>query len=94
LEIIAPRLAKFRRLRAYVDDCGLERPLREPVKPRVSQINGSDYCIDMHTKDARAGGETKQRLTALSAGRETPFFSASERALRLGYCHKKFVRGQ
>ena len=58
----------------------LEKPLFELVKIRASQINGCAYCIDMHTKDARAHGETEQRIYALSAWRETPFFSARERA--------------
>ena len=55
-------------------------PLLELVKIRASQINGCAYCIDMHTKDARAAGETEQRMYALSAWRETPFFSDRERA--------------
>jgi AhpD family alkylhydroperoxidase len=59
---------------------GLEKPLFELVKIRASQINGCAYCIDMHTKDARLAGETEQRLYALSAWRETPFFSDRERA--------------
>jgi AhpD family alkylhydroperoxidase len=59
---------------------GLERSLIELVKVRASQINGCAYCIDMHTKDARAAGETEQRLYALSAWRETPFFTDRERA--------------
>ena len=54
--------------------------LRELVRVRASQLNGCAYCIDMHTKDARAIGETEQRLYALSAWRETPFFSPRERA--------------
>ena len=54
--------------------------LRELVRIRASQINGCAYCIDMHTKDARAGGETEQRIYALPAWRETPFFSTRERA--------------
>ena len=58
----------------------LDRPLFELVKIRASQINGCAYCIDMHTKDARAHGETEQRLYALAAWRETPFFSERERA--------------
>ena len=73
-------LAEFRRLQAYVEDCGLERSLLELVKTRASQINGCAYCIDMHAKDARAGGETEERLSALSVWRETPFFSERERA--------------
>jgi len=52
----------------------------ELVKIRVSQINGCAYCLDMHTKDARALGETEQRIYALSAWRETPFFTDRERA--------------
>ncbi|HEY1901586.1 MAG TPA: carboxymuconolactone decarboxylase family protein [Terracidiphilus sp.] len=59
---------------------GLESSLLELVKTRSSQLNGCAFCIDMHTKDARAAGETEQRLYALSAWRETPFFSARERA--------------
>ena len=59
---------------------GLEPSLLELVKTRASQMNGCAYCIDMHTKDARAAGETEQRLYALSAWRETPFFTSRERA--------------
>ena len=59
---------------------GVDKPLMELVKIRVSQINGCAYCLDMHTKDARALGETEQRIYALSAWRETPFFSDRERA--------------
>jgi AhpD family alkylhydroperoxidase len=58
----------------------IEKPLFELVKIRASQINQCAYCVDMHTKDARAHGETEQRIYALSAWRETPFFSARERA--------------
>jgi AhpD family alkylhydroperoxidase len=58
----------------------IERPLFELVKIRASQINGCAYCIDMHTKDARLAGETEQRIYALNAWRETPFFSDRERA--------------
>src|SRR5262249_59372832 len=60
--------------------CGIERKLLHLIKTRVSQINGCAFCIDMHTKDARAEGETEQRLYGLSAWRETPFYSARERA--------------
>ena len=59
---------------------GLEPSLLELIKTRASQINGCAYCIDMHTKDARAAGETEQRLYALSAWRETRFFTPRERA--------------
>src|SRR5687768_3889581 len=58
----------------------VERPLFELVKIRASQMNGCAYCIDMHTKDARAAGETEQRIYALNAWRETPFFTDRERA--------------
>lgn len=58
----------------------LEPSLIELVKMRASQINGCAYCIDMHSKDARAEGESEQRLYALSAWRDTPFFSDRERA--------------
>jgi AhpD family alkylhydroperoxidase len=67
-------------LERYLDRCGLERSLIELVKLRASQINGCAYCIDMHTKDARAAGETEQRLYLLDAWRESPFYSPRERA--------------
>src|SRR5918993_5384010 len=59
---------------------GLERSLLDLVKVRASQLNGCAYCIDMHTKEARARGETEQRIYALNAWRETPFFTDRERA--------------
>ena len=59
---------------------GIERKLLHLIKTRVSQINGCAYCIDMHTKDARAEGETEQRLYGLSAWQETPFYTPRERA--------------
>jgi AhpD family alkylhydroperoxidase len=67
-------------LGVYLAGSGLEAGLLELVKIRASQINGCAFCIDMHTKDARAGGETEQRIYALNAWRETPFFSERERA--------------
>jgi AhpD family alkylhydroperoxidase len=54
--------------------------LRELVRIRASQLNGCAYCVDMHTKDARAAGEAEQRIYALPVWRETPFFSQRERA--------------
>ena len=63
--------------------CGLDPLLLELVKMRASQLNGCAYCIDMHSKDARALGESEQRLYALSAWRETPFYSERERAALL-----------
>jgi AhpD family alkylhydroperoxidase len=68
------------RLEKYVRESGLERSLLELVKLKASQINGCAYCVDLHAKDARAGGETEQRLYATSVWRETPFFSERERA--------------
>lgn len=67
-------------LENYIANCGLEYKLLELVKMRASQINGCAYCIDMHSKDARLAGETEQRLYALNAWRETPFFTDRERA--------------
>jgi AhpD family alkylhydroperoxidase len=67
-------------LDAYVRRSGLEPSLMELIKTRVSQINGCAYCIDMHTKDARAAGETEQRLHLLSVWREAPCYSDRERA--------------
>jgi AhpD family alkylhydroperoxidase len=63
-----------------VDASGVERTILELVKLRASQINGCAYCIDMHTKDARAMGETEQRLYLVNAWREAPQFSERERA--------------
>lgn len=73
-------LSAMRQLESYVHGCGLESSLLELVKFRASQINGCAFCIDMHTKDARAAGESEQRLYALTAWRETPFFTQRERA--------------
>ncbi len=67
-------------LENYVRHCGLEHSLLELVKTRASQINGCAFCLDMHTKDARAQGETEQRLYTLSAWHEAPFFTEREQA--------------
>jgi len=67
-------------LEAAVSRLGLEKPLLELVKMRTSQINGCAFCLDMHSSDARKGGETERRLYALNAWRETPFFTERERA--------------
>jgi AhpD family alkylhydroperoxidase len=64
----------------YLNDCGLEPSLLHLVRLRVSQINGCAYCIDMHWKDLRALGEAEHRLYALDAWRESPFYTARERA--------------
>lgn len=70
----------MRGLGAAVSESGLERSLIELVRLRVSQLNGCGYCIDMHTKDARAGGESEQRLYVLQAWREAPLYNERERA--------------
>src|SRR6266403_637538 len=67
-------------LEGYLKRSGLEPGLLHMVKLRASQINGCAYCIDMHSKDARAAGETEQRLYLLDAWREAPFYSDRERA--------------
>lgn len=64
----------------YLSDCGLERNLLHMVKLRVSQINGCAFCIDMHWKDARAAGESEQRLYGLDAWEESTYYSERERA--------------
>ena len=70
----------MRGLELHLAKCGLEKPLVELVKMRASQINGCAFCLDMHSKDARAAGETEQRLYVLEGWREAPFSSARERA--------------
>ncbi|GLX00051.1 alkyl hydroperoxide reductase AhpD [Microtetraspora sp. NBRC 16547] len=67
-------------LNRTISESGLEDSLQALVKIRASQINGCAFCIDMHTLDARAAGETEQRIYALPAWAETPFFTARERA--------------
>src|SRR5512147_671817 len=68
-------------LEKYLAESSIEAPLRELVKMRASQLNGCAYCIDMHTKDARAAGETEQRLYLLDAWREAEhLYSERERA--------------
>ena len=67
-------------LEKYIASCGLDHRLIHLLKMRASQINGCAYCLDMHSKDARALGETEQRLYELNAWRETPFYTERERA--------------
>lgn len=62
------------------EQAGVPAPLLELIRIRVSQINGCAFCLDMHTRDARAGGEDERRIYALNAWQESPFFSAGERA--------------
>jgi AhpD family alkylhydroperoxidase len=80
----APGVMKaMKALESYVDDCGIEPGLQDLVKLRASQINGCALCVDMHSQDARAAGETEQRLYALSVWEDTPFFTDRERAALL-----------
>ena len=67
-------------LERQIRRAGLDGKLLDLVRMRASQINGCAYCLDMHSKDARANGETEQRLYGLEAWRETPYYSARERA--------------
>ena len=67
-------------LHGFVRNCGLDHSLLELVKLRASQLNGCAHCIDMHSKELRADGESEQRLYLLSAWREAPFYSERERA--------------
>src|SRR5881392_10712 len=67
-------------LHMFVRNCGLDHSLLELIKLRASQLNGCAHCIDMHTKELRADGESEQRLYLLNAWRESPFYSDRERA--------------
>jgi AhpD family alkylhydroperoxidase len=80
-EAFKPLLA----LADYVKSSGIEQSLIELLQMRASQLNGCAYCLDMHSKDARAAGETEQRLYVLQAWREAPFYTARERAA-LAWC--------
>ncbi|HZR70612.1 MAG TPA: carboxymuconolactone decarboxylase family protein [Burkholderiales bacterium] len=78
---VAPAVLKtMLDMEAYLAKSSIEHSLLHLLKMRASQINGCAYCLDMHSKDARAGGETEQRLYALDAWRETPFYTPRERA--------------
>jgi AhpD family alkylhydroperoxidase len=77
----SPQAAKaMSDMHAFVRKCGLDHNLLELIKLRASQINGCAQCIDMHTKDLRANGESEQRLYLLDAWEESPFYSERERA--------------
>lgn len=79
--LVAPAAMKpMFALEAYIAGSGLEKSLIELVKTRASQINGCAFCVHMHTRDARAAGETEERLYLLSAWRESPLYSERERA--------------
>jgi AhpD family alkylhydroperoxidase len=78
---VAPELMRqVRTLNKAVDECGLETSLLHLIKLRASQINGCSYCVDMHSREARADGETEQRLYLVSAWKESPLFTDRERA--------------
>jgi AhpD family alkylhydroperoxidase len=78
---VAPRaLQAMMGLQTYVNESGLPHALLHLVKMRASQVNGCAYCLDMHSKDARAAGETEQRLYLLDAWREAPLYTPAERA--------------
>ncbi|MBF4515751.1 carboxymuconolactone decarboxylase family protein [Flavobacterium sp. ANB] len=68
-------------LEKFIESTPLTRTHKELIKIRASQINGCAFCIDMHTKEARKAGETEQRIYALNAWRDTPFFTEEERAI-------------
>jgi AhpD family alkylhydroperoxidase len=68
-------------LEKFIENSSLTRTHKELIKIRASQINGCAFCIDMHTKEARNAGETEQRIYALNAWRDTPFFTEEERAI-------------
>ncbi|MCC9065391.1 carboxymuconolactone decarboxylase family protein [Flavobacterium piscisymbiosum] len=68
-------------LEKFIESTSLTRTHKELIKIRASQINGCAFCIDMHTKEARKAGETEQRIYALNAWRDTPFFTEEERAI-------------
>ena len=72
-QVVPDAIEALRALENYVRTCGIEPKAVELIKIRASQINGCAHCLDMHTKDARARGETEQRIYALNAWRETPF---------------------
>src|ERR1700737_283381 len=67
-------------LEEYIGKSSIEKPLAELVRLRASQINGCAFCVDMHTADARKGGDTDRRLSTVVVWRETPFFTDRERA--------------
>jgi AhpD family alkylhydroperoxidase len=78
---LAPHIEKaMNALDAASRNTGLESGLLELVRARASQINGCAYCVDMHTRDALAGGDDTRRLFALPVWRDTPFFTGRERA--------------
>ncbi|MCL6524396.1 MAG: carboxymuconolactone decarboxylase family protein [Thermoflavifilum sp.] len=81
LSAIAPEAYEAMRAQeAYIRKSGLDRKLYELIKIRASQINGCVFCLNMHTREARALGETEQRIYALNAWQEAPYYTEQERA--------------
>ena len=79
-KLSAPIYRTLFQLQSEIEKTALDQKILDLIKIRASQINGCAFCIDMHTIDARAHGETEQRIYALNAWREGPFFSDKERA--------------
>jgi AhpD family alkylhydroperoxidase len=85
IDAVAPRFSRAMAsldaaASAELDRAGVDAALRELVRIRASQVNGCAYCVSLHTNDARAAGVIEARLTALPVWRESPFFTARERA--------------
>lgn len=79
-EVLPAAMKPMMALEAHIRTCGLDHALVELVKTRASQINGCAFCLHMHTRDARAAGETEARLHLLGAWRESPLYTPRERA--------------
>lgn len=77
-----------------VEQSSLERAHKDLIKIRASQLNGCAFCIDMHTKEARKSGETEQRIYALNAWRDTPFFTEKEQVILALTEEITFIQGQ
>src|ERR1700744_4836061 len=80
-EVEPPAYKAMFAMEKYLESTRLTRTHKDLIKIRASQINGCAYCIDMHTKDARKAGETEQRIYALNAWRDAPYFTEEERAI-------------
>jgi AhpD family alkylhydroperoxidase len=95
VDVLAPQINKaMNQLDAASRRVDLESSLLDLVRTRVSQLNGCAYCVDTHSRDARTGGDSEQRLFALPVWRDTPFFNARERAaLDLGEAATRLTDG-
>ena len=80
VDLAGPGYRAMAALSKATHELPLDPRLRELIRVRASMLNGCAYCVDMHTKDARAKGETEQRLYAVATWHEAPFFSPAERA--------------